>query len=74
MFCLISYKYYFLPEAPLHHIIRKQFTIAKFANHNFILVHISNSIGVIIPNLVKKQTNSIFISLWRFNLINCRAN
>lgn len=35
-------------------IVRKQFTVAKFANHNFILVHISNSIGVIIPILVKK--------------------
>jgi hypothetical protein len=55
-------------------IVRKQFTVAKYANHNFILVYINNSIGVIIPILVKKATNSIFFSLWRFNLINCRAN
>lgn len=35
-------------------IVRKQFTVAKFANHNFIIVYINNSIGVIIPILVKK--------------------
>jgi len=35
-------------------IVRKQYTIAKFAYHNFILAYISNSIGVIIPILVKK--------------------
>ena len=35
-------------------VVRKQYTIAKFAYHNFILAYISNSIGVIIPILVKK--------------------
>jgi len=49
-----AFFYYNYLNSDFSEIVRKQFTIAKFANHNFILVYISKSIRVIIPILVKK--------------------